>query len=126
MQNSGVIGALKGDRLPGVPKYQSSAAIQYNFDGIGGAESSIRFEHQYIGSSLTDFTPAGALEIGGFNVVNARTTMSYEGYDITLFANNLFDSKGITNAIHGMVLPITDAAFRIRPRTLGITLRADF
>ena len=43
-----------------------------------------------------------------------------------MFAANVFDSGGIVSAAPNADLLGTDAAFRVRPRTIGVTLRANY
>jgi iron complex outermembrane receptor protein len=114
-----IYGVFKGDRLPGSQELSMSGGIQYN---IGKAF--IRVDDVYVGPSYIDFMKAGSLKTGDYNLVNLRLGYRADKFDVTLFADNLFNDRGIVNAVpNADLVGLTDAAFRVKPRTIGVTLR---
>jgi outer membrane receptor protein involved in Fe transport len=122
-----IIGVFAGDRLPGSQKFSASGGIQYNIRNIGPGDAYVRVDDIYVGSSYTDFIKAGSLKIGDYNLVNLRVGYKLEKYEITAFADNVGNSRGIVNAVpNADVIGLTDAAYRVRPRTIGVTFRANY
>ena len=64
-----------------------------------------------------------ALTFGDFNTFNARLGLDFGKAEAVLFVDNIGDSNGVQNAVF---LPAGPSAVRLRPRTIGVTLRADF
>jgi iron complex outermembrane recepter protein len=114
-----IYGVFKGDRLPGSQDLSFSGGAQYS---IGRACA--RIDDIYVGSSYVDFQKAGSLKIGDYNLVNLRLGYRLKNAEITLFADNVFNDRGIVNAVpNADLVGLTDAAFRVKPRTIGATLR---
>jgi hypothetical protein len=84
----------------------------------------LRVSGQYIGSAYTDFNSQG-LEFGDFFTASARAGVKLEHFEIVGFVDNLTNRNGIASATD--LSPFNVAtAYRIRPRTVGLTLRAHF
>lgn len=121
-----VIGILKGDRLPGSQKVSFSAGAQYTIRDLAGGTGYVRADAVHVGSSYVDFMREGSLRTGDYNVVNLRLGYKFGRYELVAFANNAFGSTGIVSAAPNADLIGTDAAFRVRPRTVGLTLHASY
>jgi len=121
-----VLGVLKGDRLPGSQEISASGGIQYNIRDLGPGDAYVRVDDVYVGPSYADFMRAGSLKTGDYNLVNLRVGYKTERFEITAFADNLFNSGGIVSAAANADRLGTDAAFRVRPRTIGVTLRGQY
>jgi outer membrane receptor protein involved in Fe transport len=121
-----VYGLTKGMRLPGAAKVTASAGFQYNWFNVGSGEMYFRIDGVYGGSSYIDFLQTGSLEIGGYTLANVKLGYKTGNYDVSLFVNNAFDDRTIVNAIPNADNLLADAAYRIRPRTIGLTIRANY
>jgi outer membrane receptor protein involved in Fe transport len=122
-----IIGALAGDRLPGSQELSASGGIQYNLPGVGPGDAYIRVDDVYVGDAYVDFMKQGSLRVGDYNLVNLRLGYRLDTFEITAFADNVFNSRGIVNAVpNADLIGTTDAAFRVRPRTIGLTLRGNY
>lgn len=128
IRGPGIYGVRAGMRLPGSERVAGDAGAQYNIpDVIGSADAYIRLDDTYVGSSYVDFLESGSLKIGGYNLVGARIGLNFAKYQVVLFADNMLNSRGIENATpDGDILGGTDWAYRVHPRTIGLTLRADY
>ena len=121
-----VIGIEKGDALPGSQKVSASAGVQYTVGNLAGGSAYVRADAVYVGSSYPDFMKEGSLRAGDYTVVNLRVGYRFDRYELVAFANNAFGSDGVVSAIPNADNLGTDAAFRVRPRTIGLTLRASY
>lgn len=121
-----VLGVFKGDDLPGSQSFSGSGGAQYNIRDIGAGDAYVRGDIVYVGRSYVDFMKEGSLKIGGYTTVNLRVGYRTDKFEITAFADNLFNSRGVVNAVSNADLAGTDAAYRVRPRTIGATLRARY
>jgi iron complex outermembrane receptor protein len=106
---------VKGTRLPGSSRWNAHAAVQKNFS-VGGHDSYLRVDYTYVGSYYGDLgqTPPTA---GGYGLVNAGAGINLGKLDLSVFAKNIGNSSAATwydNAFIGR-------AYRLRPRTIGVS-----
>jgi outer membrane receptor protein involved in Fe transport len=125
-QPSGVLGVKDGDRLPGAPRFTISNALSYRRDLGDGATLRLRLDHQYVGRSYNTFTRAGALVIGDYNIFNFSGGVGFDHFDIDLFVKNIGDSDGVTNANFDYGADVLRAAWRVPPRSIGVSVRRSF
>ena len=116
-------GVLSGYRLPGAPELQGSLYEETQFRVLAH-EAYIRISGQYIGSAYTDFNSQG-LKFGDFFTASARVGLKLQHLEVVGFVDNLTGSDGIASAIDLSPFNVP-AAYRVRPRTVGLTLRANF
>jgi outer membrane receptor protein involved in Fe transport len=125
---TGAVGVHAGERLPAAPELQASAYAEVAFDLLD-RRTYLRVSHQYVGGAYTDFGEKG-LKFGNYGVTDLRLTMEFDRLEAALFVDNLFDGAGKTAATDvqaiGPVVGYPDLAFRVRPRTVGLTLRARY
>jgi iron complex outermembrane recepter protein len=116
-------GVLSGYRLPGSPELQGSLYGEAQFPVLN-YQGFVRLSGQYVGSAYTDFDSQG-LKFGNYAVGNLRAGMKFPHLEVTAFVNNFANSSGLTSALDLSLFNVP-TAFRVRPRTVGLTLRADF
>jgi outer membrane receptor protein involved in Fe transport len=122
-----IFGVKKGDALPGSQAFSGSIGVQYNIRDLGAGDAYVRVDEVYVGPSYVDFMKQGSLRIGDYHQVNLRVGYRTDRFELTAFADNLFNSRGVVNAIpNADLVGFTDAAYRLRPRTIGATLRARY
>lgn len=116
------LGASEGDRVPGVPEFTTSNMLRYDFSLSDGIESFVQASHQYVGSSYSIFNEdsASAVEMGDYHMVNARMGADLGDWEIALFVSNLLNSDEPATAYSSL------AMYSLRPRTIGVNLRASF
>jgi iron complex outermembrane receptor protein len=128
VRDTGVVGVKDGDRLPGSPRTQGSAYVQFNFS-LKDDAAFIRASGYYVGPSYTDFASQG-IRFGDYGTVDLRAGVVHDNVEVTLFARNLFDSDGKQAAVGAADfngIHIADQrAYRVRPLTVGLTVRAGF
>lgn len=122
-----ILGVTAGDPLPGSQKVSGSFGVQYNVQGIGPGSGYIRIDDIYVGKSYTDFITDRSLRIGDYNLVNLRAAYNFGNFEVVLFSDNVFNSHGVVNAVpNGDLIRLTDWAYRVHPRTIGVTFRAQY
>jgi hypothetical protein len=84
----------------------------------------VRLSGQYVGSAYTDFDSQG-LKFGNYAVGNLRAGVKFPHLDVTAFVNNFTNSAGLTSA-QDLSLFNVPTGFRVRPRTVGLTLSSSF
>ncbi len=88
-----------------------------------------RASANYLGDEWTDFAHNGT-KFGGFTTENLRAGINFGSYEVVTYVDNLSNSQGATGALDAQTDPPVilnnQEAFRIRPRTVGVTLRAHF
>ncbi len=119
-------GVRSGDRLPGSPRFTIANAVQYARELGEGRAIDLRLDHQYIGKSYNRFTRVGALELGGYNVFDLSAGLTVGTVQVRAFVKNIADSKGVMNATFDNFGLGPDAAFRLTPRSLGVSVRKNF
>ena len=60
-----------------------------------------------------------------YTVANLRVGVRFKEYEVSLFANNLFDENGVVRAI-GRPPFDQPATIRVTPRTIGLTFRGSY
>jgi outer membrane receptor protein involved in Fe transport len=132
-----------GDRLPGFPEHQGSAVVGYTNDL--NAQMALNASWRMVTQSDV-FTQLGdgddccrndGEELGGFSVHYATLGVSTDTWDLTLFADNIFDKYAVTGvrdtrAQIGGDGSSNDLAVRryfqnvLTPRTIGLDFRYRF
>ena len=125
-QPSGVLGVEDGDRLPGAPLFTISNAFVYDHQLSNGWLARVRLDHQYVGKSYNTFTRSSALEIGDYHLVNLSGGLDIGAVSVDIFVRNVFDGDGVTNANFDLGLDVLRAAWRVVPRSIGLTVRKNF
>jgi len=125
---TGLVGVQDGDVLPAAPEAQASTYAEVDFP-VAGYQGYVRATASYLGDEWTDFEHNGT-KFGGFAQESVRAGLNFGSYEAVLFVNNLSNSQGATGALDaqlaGPVIINNQELFRIRPRTVGVTLRAKF
>ncbi|HTB88099.1 MAG TPA: TonB-dependent receptor, partial [Steroidobacteraceae bacterium] len=125
---TGLVGVQDGDVLPAAPEAQASTYAEVDFP-VASYQGYVRATASYLGDEWTDFEHNGT-KFGGFAQESVRAGVNFGSYEAVLFVNNLSNSQGATGALDaqlaGPVIINNQELFRIRPRTVGVTLRAKF
>ena len=135
------INAKSGNTIPFTPKLAFALTADYSFDVASGVQGSFGATVRHVGerNAYFDDTKVGTgvqSSVGkmpAYDVVDLRAAFSKDIWTLSLYAKNIFDEKGITTVNGNYIGPgaiagtLTPAGVTItQPRTLGVTLRADF
>ena len=125
---TGAVGVKSGEQLPASPETKVSAFSQFNF-GLADHTAYVRLADNYIGSEYTDFGHQGT-KFGDFNTVDFRAGVFLDPFELVFFVDNLTNNHGARAATDqfnvGPVVASQQLAYRVRPVTYGLTMRADF
>ena len=127
------LGGLKGDRLPYAPEWAGNLSVDYEWDISGSAVAYIGGTVRFTGDQFSNFddnyrtTFGQRLQIDGYATVDLRAGVQFDRFNIAVYAKNLTDTRGITYAGDFGTRPGTAVlASPIRPRTIGVTIGAEF
>lgn len=114
----------KGDEL-GAPKWEYNIGGRYDFTlprGIGGyVRADYRFQSDYQrggAAGTTGYDPITARG-GATHYATARAGVTVNSADISLFVNNLTNSRDLIQVTHGAYSPLVTAS-TFRPREVGL------
>ena len=131
-------GGKAGDPLPWVPKWSGALHADYEFP-MGSVDGFVGASVNYVGQRTTEFgerrdNGAGALvKIPSYTEFDLRAGANIDQLRIELFAHNLFDKRGITDAFgfpsEGVPPSFPNGAAAIstiRPRTFGLVATVNY
>jgi iron complex outermembrane receptor protein len=115
-----------GDRLTYIPDRTMSGSAEYTWPVFGELNALVRADYTYTGKMTTEFRPTNVnyRRVGRYNQVNLRAGLQGTGWTAYVFANNVFDTVGITRISASTSAP--DYNVSIAPRTIGVNLTKDF
>jgi iron complex outermembrane receptor protein len=113
---------LKGDRIPNVPEYSASLAVEYG-RALGAAlQGSVRTDFSYVGKTASEFRPTSVFfeRIDAYTLTNLRLRLSNADatWNVDLYVDNVFDEVAI-----GRVLSSPfgfDLTLSAPPRVIGM------
>lgn len=127
-----VIGAVPvvnaGDKLD-TPPWMISGTIDYSFPVFAGKEGYLHFDGQYASGHNVRISPAEELTYpearrrAGSIIANARIGLKMGALDVSLFADNLFDTNVVLRSSQVAGESIDEIP---TPRTIGLTARSQF
>lgn len=124
---AGSVRGLKGDEIPGQPRFTANLAAQYSFPLPGMPFSGqVRGDWFHVGSSTTAFHPTDPLyrRSPSYSLVNTRVSLLGDDWTVALFANNLFDKRAEVTRLTSAQR--SDIVTTNRPREIGINLSRKF
>ncbi len=146
-------GIVSGNRLPGVPKVQGTAALTYGWPVASGGRAFVSGSYQYVGSRYTliddeapgygtlDMTSFGANTIGGpltqqfftfdpllpaYSLFNLRLGLTKNSWEVAVFGNNLTDERALLALDRERGRRARVGYLTNQPRTIGVTLRFNY
>jgi outer membrane receptor protein involved in Fe transport len=133
-----LIGGVKGDELPFTPKVSMGVDGDYRWAVGGHTQAFLGGSLRFLSKQSGEFDPAYVAVYGhqvtipSYEVVDARAGLDFGRFSIEVYAKNLNNALGITstNALTANGLPVVPngamSAGIIRPRTVGVSVTADF
>jgi len=119
-----------GSTLPGSPEFSMSNYIQYVAEELpNNLAGYIRLSHRHVGEVVSDIINEDHLYSDTYNTFDLRAGLLYENYEVALYVDNLANNDATTSRYNvGVDLDSwsTFRAYRLKPRTMGLTFRVDF
>ncbi|MDB5934664.1 MAG: TonB-dependent receptor [Massilia sp.] len=121
---NGVIGAVQGAQIQGVPKYNAAVSARYNFALFGDKSAFVMGGVQWVGSSKGSLNPEQTdYQRPAYRTADFSAGVAFDRYDVSLFVKNAFDTDTVIQ--HPQVASIVQG-YRVAPRSIGIGLAARF
>jgi outer membrane receptor protein involved in Fe transport len=120
---NGVVGAVKGARIQGVPNYNAAVSARYNFL-LGERGAFLMAGVQWVGSSKGALDPAQTdYDRPAYHTADLSAGLAFDSVDLTVFVKNAFDTDTVIQ--HPRVASIVQG-YRVAPRSIGVSLAAKF
>jgi outer membrane receptor protein involved in Fe transport len=121
---NGIVGAVAGAQIQGVPKYNAAFNAVYNFAVFGDKSAFVMGGMQWVGASKGSLNPEQTdYERPAYHTTDFSTGMSFDRYNVSLFVKNAFDTDTVIQ--HPQVASIVQG-YRLAPRSIGVSLAAKF
>jgi outer membrane receptor protein involved in Fe transport len=127
---------VSGDRLPGAPEHMINGALEYSRP-VGNLLWTTRLDGSYQSQTrnAVSLSPTFDVDLGGFAIFNAVTTLSADRWDFSLWVKNIGNEDGVTGRYTELYMG-TDPAegyygngskdLISLPRTIGATVGFHF
>jgi outer membrane receptor protein involved in Fe transport len=120
---NGVVGAVAGARIQGVPNYNAAVSARYNFL-LGERAAFLMGGVQWVGSSKGALDPAQTdYDRPAYHTADLSAGLAFDSVDLTVFVKNAFDTDTVIQ--HPRVASIVQG-YRVAPRSIGMSLAAKF
>jgi iron complex outermembrane receptor protein len=132
-QDAPILGALKGDPLPTVPRWSGAATADYAFPLIGAWDGTVGASYRRISDRDTSFSQdllAPNLRLPSYGEVDLRTGLAEGSGTIALFVDNLLNARGAvdlqdtSNVFGAPASPARETV--IRPFSIGLQMTTAF
>jgi iron complex outermembrane receptor protein len=121
---NGIVGAVAGAQIQGVPKYNASVSAQYNFAVFGDKSAFVMGGVQWVGASKGSLNPEQTdYERPAYHTANISAGLAFDRYSLTVFVKNALDDDTVIQ--HPQIASIVQG-YRVQPRSIGMSLAAKF
>jgi len=122
LQN-GIVGAVEGAQIQGVPKYNGAVSAVYNF-ALGDKTAFLMGGMQWVGASKGSLDPDQTdYQRPSYHTADFSAGVSLNRYSLTVFMKNAFDTDTVIQ--HPQVASIVQG-YRVAPRSIGMSVAAKF
>ena len=112
----------KGDDVPGSADVNYRLGVEKHF-GVGSSEGFVRADYSYVGEYYNNFSGSGP-DAGGYDLLDLSAGVDFGNVKTRFFVHNLFDAEDLTWV--ESVWAGESRAYRLRPRTVGVSVGYDF
>lgn len=134
-----VVGGADGDPLPYAPDWATTLDVSYEWAVGGNANAHVGGAWRYVGEQSNGFPGVSGflnsqpqLALPSYNILDLRAGIDFDTFSLQLFAKNVTDERAITqfggvgDTLPDVTLSPNGAAVLVRPRTIGISVSANF
>ncbi|MBL4603744.1 MAG: TonB-dependent receptor, partial [Emcibacteraceae bacterium] len=127
--DDGLLGAVKGERYPNVPKWTAAGRASYTFSATDTVDITLNGGFRYIGESMSTFsksTQSTPVLIKGYTVADVSVNFTYnDQITSTFYVANITNSDAVQSRNDAIASMVT-TAIRTKPRTIGFNLGYEF
>ena len=116
-------GLTPGAILPGSSRWSASNYAQATARFGDDVSGYIRLSHQYVGKVYDYIVNTPTVETDTYNKFDLRAGISHGRYEFVAYVDNLTNNDA---AVTRPKFPPYNYAYRLRPRTVGVTFRASY
>lgn len=121
---NGIVGAVAGAPIQGVPKYNAAVTAQYNFSVFGDKSAFVLAGVQWVGASRGSLDPDSTdYARPSYHTADVSAGMAFDRYKVSVFVKNALDTDTIIQ--RPQVASIVQG-YRVAPRSIGMSLAAQF
>lgn len=121
---NGIVGAVAGATIQGVPKYNAAVNAQYNFSAFGDKSAFVMGGVQWVGASKGSLDPDSTdYRRPAYHTADLSAGISFDRFKLGAFIKNAFDNDTVIQ--HPQVASIVQG-YRVQPRSIGLSLAAQF
>lgn len=121
---NGIVGAVAGAQIQGVPKYNAAISAQYNFAVLGDKSAFVLAGVQWVGASKGSLNPEQTdYQRPAYHTANISAGLAFDRYSLTVFVKNALDDDTVIQ--HPQIASIVQG-YRVQPRSIGMSLAAKF
>ena len=116
--------AAVGQDVLYTPKFTATVLLDYGFPITGTMAGFVRGDYEYTGKSFGSFQASSPQYINpSYDVTNMNLGVSFDKYEVALYAKNLFDDRTILQSpqINSII-----EGYTLRPQTIGVSFQAKF
>lgn len=124
LNKDGIVGAVAGAQIEGVPDYNAQLSAKYNFVVMDDKSGYVLAAMHWVGSSHGSLDPTNPdYYRPQYHTLDLSAGMSFNAFDIGLFVKNALDDDTII--MHPNV-NATLEGYRVNPREIGLNIAAKF
>jgi len=121
---NGIVGAVAGAQIQGVPNYNGAVNARYNFALFGDKSGFVMGAMQWVGASKGSLDPSQTdYQRPAYHTADFSAGIAFDRYDVSVFAKNAFDTDTVIQ--HPRVASIVQG-YRVPPRSIGVSLATKF
>jgi iron complex outermembrane recepter protein len=113
-----------GSRLPGSPKFAMSNYAQVNANLSDKVTGYLRLSHDHVGKVYGDINNSSLVLSDSYNKLDLRMGFATDRYELAFYVDNLANSDAVVSRQDLDAPPYY--GYRLKPRTEGVTFRANF
>lgn len=125
VSDNGILVVHDGDPIPYVPKVTANFGIAYAHPLSATLSLLTRLDYSHRDGTSSELTDSAALRNPSLDLVNARVGLQIGRFEVSAFAENLLDEDASSSRSASAVPGVTFFV-PTRPKTIGLTLRANF
>ncbi|QYF95234.1 TonB-dependent receptor [Massilia sp. PAMC28688] len=121
---NGIVGAVSGAQIQGVPKYNAAVNAIYNFAVFGDKSAFVMGGVQWVGPSKGSLNPEQTdYERPSYHTADLSAGIAFDHYKLSLFVKNALDNDTV---IQRPQIASIVQGYRVAPRSIGLSLAAKF